>query len=168
MSQIKAPSYVAPISPEDYNNLSSETVTKKNYDRIVAQIDERFDYVFNMAMLILDRQVGWYAYGNAPEGEDQTGNFDPDEYEIDIDFIGDIRGQTHGLYDDSIPTRWLFEDFEEPLKAEIESVKQKKADKKAQEKKTKADRKARRKSVIASIHAKLTPEELSFINFKPE
>ena len=168
MSQIKAPSYVAPISREDYETLSSETVTKKNYDRIVAQIDERVDYGFNMAMLILDRRVGWYAYGNAPEGEDETGHFDPDEYEVDIDFIGDIRGQTHGLYEYAIPTRWLFEDFEEALKAEIESVKQKKADKKAQDKQIKADRKARRKSVIASIHAKLTADELSFINFKPE
>lgn len=156
---------VAPLNKAILDELDSDGIRKKRYEAILSAIDERFDYIINRAMEILERKNEWYAYSNAPEGEDEGGEFDLNEYRTHIEFIGDIRGNTYGLYVDSIPTKWLFEDFEEALAAEFKNAKAKDAHEKATAAQKAQERKQRRPAVIASIKSKLTEEELSFVSF---
>lgn len=168
MSDYSNPSYVSPLVMADYERLFDEDIKRKDYANILEQIDVRFDYVFCKAMEILERRIGWYAYGNVADGEDEAGEFDPDIYSDRIEFAGDIRGKTYGLYENDIPTSWLFEDFEAQLKIEFVTRKAQLVDEEKEAKQKKDARKLRRKDVISSIKSKLTAEELSFISFLKE
>lgn len=162
---MSTPAYVAPVDASQIASLGSDQITKKNYDQIIAMIDNRFDYVLNKAMEILGRKVHWYAYGNVKDGEDEAGEFDPDLYAEEIEFAGDINSGKFDLYEFYIPTKWLSEDFEDALKSELTTAKKQKAQRDLRSRQVAQDRKSRRKDVIASIKKKLTAEELSFISF---
>lgn len=51
------PEFVAPLSHEDVISLGSDTITKKKYDSLISQINNRFDYVFRTAMSLMGRSV---------------------------------------------------------------------------------------------------------------
>ena len=158
------PEFVAPLSHEDVMSLGSDTVTKKKYDSLISQINNRFDYVFRTAMSLMGRSVQWYDYDNL--GEDSDGYFSLDYYPEDIEVTGKFQTPSDTLYPYHIPTHWLWTDFESDLKSEISQHKKDLSEKRKSLKEKKMVDAENKKQAIASIRKKLTKKELSYISFK--
>lgn len=156
-----------------FRRVYRDDITKAEYKELLKAISERFSYVFQKAWEIMERKWDWFDYDNEG-GEDHPGVFDPDEYTTAIGITGEYDSYTKYFdgYEHEIPIEWLYTDFEQALKAEYMTAKNKavEAEKRAAEKarNDKAQRKADdkiRKQKHAEIRAKLSTEDLRFIKF---
>lgn len=151
------------VTKEEVESLSSLFITKVDYDKIIAKINQRFIEICSKIAINIknNKNYGWFDYSNCNYAcENSKGYFDPVLYK---DHIG-IGGEYINLpapYDISeilqapyIPTRWLWEDdYLNEFKKET---------KKAKPKPTKKDI----QTIKKSIKSKLTDEELKYISFK--
>jgi hypothetical protein len=143
------------ITKEMFDSLTSDSITRKNYNRIIVLIDKRVDEI---ADVFLKPGYRWY-YGNPSRIYD--GFFDPVDFAENIVLVGQVR-PVYGR-SSSFPTRWLWEEsFAEEIAANIEKYKQSLLIKRAQREK----KNLRKAELKASIQSKLTKEELKAIKFK--
>lgn len=150
------------ITKEQFHKLYSDNITKKEYDTILKLIDDRFYEI----MKTLCPKLSWVDYAN---GYDETdGFFDPSEYKENIDFDGkgvsllppfDECSVGNGM----IPTRWLWEDFEEEYNQKVSEHKQKEELDKARSKEKENQRKQENEKIWASIKSKLNTDEMKYI-----
>lgn len=167
--------YIPPIKQSDIDLLSSDDISKKNYDQIIKSIDDRFGYVFLKFMEIVGRTVDWFDFDNEG-GEYTRGYFDPNEYKDEIMITGSYdhdHKSINSFYDsDAIPTKWLTYDFEEELLADFS--KHQANEKVLNEEKIKINRlkksewdsdTAKTKKMKELIKSKLTSEELKYVKF---
>lgn len=153
------------ITKEQFDSLFDENIKKKDYDHIISLIDQRFGEICEKFLVKKNKHGSWYDYDNASyEDEDSRGSFDPVDYKNDVGIMGEWIEPPPG-YDLSFPSRWLWEDFEEELKQEIENYKKLELLKKETAKKKKEEKKEERNRLHAQIKQKLTPEELKTIKF---
>jgi hypothetical protein len=152
------------ITKKEFDSLYSDDITKKEYDRIINKIDNRFSEI--MMTLLPNPTKGWFDYGNCNyDSEESGGYFDPHWYKEEIE-IGGECSYLPDPFGEYIPTRWLWEDFQ------VEFAKEKAGHRKALEiaktKKKKAAEKLKLKKekLRKSIEKKLTKEELKAIKFK--
>lgn len=153
------------ITKEQFDFLFSDSITKKEYDAIIAQIDKRFEEICEK--FLKKTSKSWYVYGNfSYKDENSEGCFDPEEYKEWVEIGGENINSPPG-YDLAFPTRWLWtEDFEDEMKRESENYKKKMECKKQKDKEQREKRKAQIEVLKSSIKAKLTKEELKIIKFK--
>jgi hypothetical protein len=152
------------ISKEDFDSLYSNTITKREYDAILRDIDYRFSRIIEHICPRVHEYGGWFDYDTIGEDENQ-GVFDPKKY---MDFIY-TRVERHRLpkpYEQGIPTRFLWEDFESEVKREIDKFRKKEENIKITAKQKRENLKQRKKQFKEIIQSKLTKEELKFIKFK--
>lgn len=148
------------ITKEEFDNLYSDTISKKDYDYIDAKIDMRFAEIISG----IRTNNGWFDYSNEGGKYGPGGTFDKEDYKENIRFTGEAK--VPFPYSDDIPTRWLWEDFEEEFRREVEKDKEREQDKKE---KTKIQRQARKQKLLElqeSIKNKLTKDELRAVSFK--
>lgn len=135
------------ITKELFDSLYSENITKKEYDRIINLIDNRFADIVLLLRPSL-KNKGWFDYGNCSydsscDSEGFRGYFDLINYKENIDIGGEYCGlepKIHdgdGYYNNSFPTRWLWTDDRDILNEvntfkEVENEKIKKEKEKAQ------------------------------------
>ena len=113
------------ITKEEFDSLYSDSITKKNYDAIVDKIDERFGEIVEILIPKMDAR-GWYDYGNCSYDSDRdAGYFDTDEYKNHIVVGGNSASLPMPYYgqENSFPTRWLWQDFEEEMKRTVAKCK---------------------------------------------
>lgn len=160
----------APLPESLYESLLSDNMKVKDYKEAIKLLDERFQYVFPVAMAILGRFYDWYDYNNGYDEVD--GSFDFEQYSQNIAFEGEVKKRlSHGEmlnfhYEEEIPTKWLFESFEEKLLAEVAAIKADFVEKENKKKEELNDRKKFQEAVKTSILSKLTPEELQYIDIR--
>lgn len=155
---------VKPISPKAVAE-AKELVAKVG--KIEQEIINRIDYIMSFAFYLFNKKdCCWYFYG-AEEGE--VGNlwrgYQDETIDTAVECSGEMvillkDGSEWGLTD-SIPTRWLYEPFEDEMtkgkEAYEEKIERKKRAAKAQKlKKQKAD-----KDLAEKAKAKLSKEELA-------
>lgn len=145
------------ITKAEFDSLYDDNISKKKYDAIIAKIDTRF---YEIVSFMAPR---------VNEGEDSGGYFEPEDYKEEI-AVGGSWAELPPPYDyesdNSFPTRWLWEDFEEEFKREVAKAKQKEVSEKLNAKQKRDDLKARKATMRPIIEAKLTKEELKYITFK--
>ena len=154
------------ITKAEFNSLSSDSITKKEYDRIIDTIDDDVDAIIRKIWRDHNGR-GWWAYANCDyDSEDGDSEFDPKRYKETIELGGEYYDFPAPYDDKEIPTRWLWEDdwykeFEkEVAKTKIENIAKNIADKeKAKEKQE------YRKNMMAQIKKKLTVEEVKFLGW---
>lgn len=152
------------LSP-DYDS----KVTKKQDTELMGKILRRFSYCMDVLFekFKIDHVRKWYDFDNG--GDDGNGDFDRSCYLENIGYTGEyIYSKLPGWneYSESIPTAWLWTDFESDLDNFI-AEQQKLHDEKAQQKRIAyAESKNKKAALIESIKNKLTKEELSVIKFK--
>lgn len=162
------------IAKEDFDKLYSDDISKKEYDRIIYLINERF---FDIIILLFPKiQEGgdWFDYANCDyEAEDSDGQFDIDKYKSEICIGGCCDfPEPYCCTDEGngyIPTRWLWTDDNEIKKEfnkEVEKAKQEKLNKKQSDKQKREELKVRKVKFREIIKTKLTKEELKYIDFK--
>lgn len=162
------------ITEKDFNSLYDETISHKDYHKIINEIEDRVSDILNDLYENKHIDLEWYCFSNGNEDEESCpGNFDPQIYKDKIELIGDINieeyvsnlsGSSHTR---SIPTRWLWEEgyLEECKNAQI-SFNKKKAALKILQKSKREELKTKKQIAIDSIKLKLTKDELKFVKFK--
>lgn len=156
------------LTQEEFDMLFDDNVSVKKQKQLQEKVGNRFVYIMHEMTQILDRELIWFDFDNEG-GERRPGYFDSDKYKNEIRFVGDMHNKTKFFeYENSFPTTWLKEDFEDALKLEYQDFL---AEKKQNEKKEIEDRKAFKNlvnEVKEKIFEKLTDEEKCFINFASE
>ncbi len=154
------------LTLEEYQSLSSPTISHKAYDEIISRIDDRFDYIIRYI-----GKVDWWDYING-HGE-KNGYFEPEFYHDETGSYDNLYIELDGKftlpppYDcPEIPIRWLWEDFEEEFKTVVEAEKAHILKKKEDGKNKRAILKVRKAEMKEIISKKLTKEEMKFIKFK--
>lgn len=161
------------ITKAQFDLLCTDNITKKDYDAIISKIDIRF---FEICRHIIP--IGfWYDYGNCDDPDDygncdeSAGYFDLADYNEYIEIGGDCEvpmpySTLNEFGNAAIPTRWLWEDFEDEFKKEVENYKSEQEKLKIKQKQDKQALKEKKKILQAQIRSKLTKEELKVISFK--
>ncbi len=157
------------ITKEEFENLFSDGISKRDYDYIISKINIRFSEILDK-MIINRNPLSWQDYGNCTyNDEESNGHFDPHEYKEYIQVGGHytyLPEPYKSNFDNSFPTRWLWEDFEKELEKEIEIHKQNKFAKKMKDKSRREELKIKKIEFTEIIKSKLTQEELKYIKFK--
>lgn len=152
------------ITKKEFDALYDPNITLRKYEEIIGKIDERFSEIV-LTILPDIRKKGWYDYGNCSyEDENSNGSFDPDEYKDEISVGGEFALLPEPYdCDNSFPTRWLWEDFEDEFVSEISKYKSKKEREKLLAKQKRDALKAKKEAIWESVKKKLTKEELKYI-----
>jgi hypothetical protein len=152
------------ITKEDYLKLADDSISKREYDTIIGNIDNRFDEIMKFIAI---GKIHWYDYSNGDSHAEIDGHFVPNNYGI-RDYIGFEGDYTipEPYADSGIPIRWLWEDFEVEFKHEVEKYKSQKIKDKETNKVKRETIKTKKANMKLIIRSKLTKEELKFIKFK--
>jgi hypothetical protein len=163
------------IAKERVNKLCDYNISKREYDEIIDEINNRVSKIWREICKISKRRVKWHAFRNDVEldnGNGSTGgSFDPradavfielgGDYDYDYDRDGDYA---HGFY-----TRFLWTEddvWQKEVINHIESNKRKIEIKKQKKKQKELAEKEERDRVVAIIKSKLTKEEIKYVQFK--
>ena len=154
------------ISKQEFDALYTDDITKKQYDATIAKIEKRFGEIILTICPDANKNNNWFDYGNCSyDGYPSGGYFDPPRYKENIELGGEWKGLPEP-FDYSIPTRWLWEDFQADYDAQVKAIKDAEELEKAKQAATSKKKKAAKAKVIEAIRAKLTPEELKLVEFK--
>jgi hypothetical protein len=158
------------LTKQDLANLSSDDITKREYNNLISRISDRVDTIWRKICKISGRKLDWWAFENDVDlgnGNGSTGGeFDPESDRDFITIIGDVT-RNDSEYDDGFPTRFLWEDdWEKEVVQSLEADKKEKLKAKQSAKQKREDLKIERNINIRLIKAKLTKEELKYITFK--
>jgi len=154
------------ITKFEFDCLYHEDIYKREFDIIISKVNDRFIEICRTIITMHNLNRGWFAYGNVDYHKDGSeGEFDIDEYKEYISIGGEYINIPEPFCNE-IPTRWLWEDFEEEFKKEVEDFKNKKELKKQTTKSKRVELKERKSIFKEIIKLKLTKEELKYIIFK--
>lgn len=154
------------ITKEQFERIYYDLITVAELNDTVAAIDKRFSQIMDHIIYNKKHHCQWYDYDNCDyDSEDSHGSFDKERYKDDILFGGENL-KVPEPYQESFPTRWLWEDFEEEFAREVEKALQENLRVKKQTQEKYAKRKADKQALIETIKSKLTPEELKLVKFK--
>lgn len=137
-------------------------------------ITARLDKIVQTLSTTLGWSLTWYTYDNA-EGESDLGYFDSKEYATNIRLIGDVQFNPryedlpYGGHDDfCVPTRWLYEDFEAEIKADVSAIEAAIAisEQKSRERHQAAHQDAQH--LLSALKTKLSPEEQLYFHIPTE
>lgn len=161
------------IAQERVLKLKDENITKRDYNAIVKEVNDRVDYIWRTLCKLTNRKLEWYAFQNDVEFDRGEGS-DGGSFDIETDFHyirlhGNFSERPFdGAYSEGFPTYFLWTDdsvWIEEVLTHIESNKTKLEKEKQEAKQKKESSNAYRKAIIKSIKSKLTKEELNYINF---
>lgn len=156
------------------DSLSSDSITKKEYESIIGLIATRVDEIWKYILEASKRRLDWYAFqndvydghGNGSSG----GAFDPVADAEYIEFTGEfgrIYENDYYPYNEGFPTRFLWEvNYQDEVEFTIKDAEFKNDSKKDDKKQKRLALKAKREELSKSIKSKLTKEELKCVTFK--
>ena len=156
------------ITELEFKLLYDENITKKRYEEIILKINNRFNYICSKFVIKTSRHQSWFDYGNTCQTHqdfETDGYFDPNDYLEWIEIGGKYIKPSPG-YDLGVPTKWLWEDFEDELKQVMIKHRKEEQKVKRQQEKRRKERGKERITLEQSIRKKLTLEELKIIRFK--
>jgi hypothetical protein len=155
------------ITKKEFDSLYDSNITHKQYNKILEKIDKRFQEIV-LTMIPGVRKKGWYDYGNCSyEGENSNGSFDPDEYKDEISVGGEFALLPEPYRcDNSFPTRWLWEDFEEEFNDTVLKYKLEEEKESLIQKQNREALKLKKTMIWESVKQKLTKEELKYVCLK--
>ena len=155
------------ITKEEFLSLYNPKITKHRYDVIIDKINDRFSEIV-LTMIPNVTKKGWFDYGNCGyDGDGYAGRFDPSEYKEEIIVGGEycFLPEPYGC-DNSFPTRWLWEDFEDEFNKEVTKFLSDKERKKLESKQKREALKIKKAAIWESVKQKITKEELKYICLK--
>ncbi len=159
------------MTKERIDQLLDETITRKEYYSILAEIEGVVDEIWRYIIKFSGAKLKWWAFDNDVElghGNGSTGGeFDLNEYLDWICIIGENTLNNDSPYYDGFPTKLLYNDnWREIVEKEILKSKEDKVKQKAIDKQKREEKKKNRLWLKEQIQSKLTKEELKIIKFK--
>lgn len=157
---------VEPITPELIKEAEALAIQS---GRLEEQIVDRINYIMESIFSLFSKKSAyWYFYG---AGEGEVGNLWANYNQSHIDMVIDecpgesmvvlLKDGTEWGFDDSIPTRWLFEDFETELTEGKKKYKELEEDRKNTDKAKRLYQKEQNKKLAQVAKSKLTKKELA-------
>ena len=153
---------VEKIDKQIMDRVLDGSMTIKEMNAIQDKISQRCYYIGTTIIKMQGGSVVWWDFDNEGGHDGPQGYFDPEKYPRFVTYTGEFKsGLQDGLYYslDGFPTKWIWEDFEDALKKEIEEMKQSRKEKAEKDKTNRIQRENKKKELIKSALAKLTPEE---------
>jgi hypothetical protein len=74
------------IDKAEFDSLFSDTITKKDYDSIIAKIEQRCSYIVNT----FSSHLEWWDFNNLGYEDEIPGSFDPEKYKNYIGYSGTL------------------------------------------------------------------------------
>jgi len=150
------------ITKEDFNKLTPDSITKKEYDNIIETIDDSVDSIVHKIWKDYTGR-GWWAYSNCDYGDSK---FDPIQYKNNIRLGGEYYDFPTPYDDKEIPTRWLWEDdWYKEFESEVKKAKAANIEKNEANKQKAKQKQEYRKNMMDQIKKKLTVEEVKFLGW---
>lgn len=161
--------------------LKAAVEAHKVYNTITEKISERMNYIIHHCVEAVGGKVSWWDWPNDGDSDDRApGDFIRSYSHITPDFLtitwegskGDkmvFIGRDGGEYElgwGEIPTRWLYEDFEEEYAKGLKLYQEKQQQKAEKDKERKKQKDQEKKALVASASSKLSPEERKAIGLK--
>lgn len=162
---------VAKLDKIEVRRILSGKCSISEFKAIKPALENRMNYIVRKIVELSNLSLDWWDFDNLGEGEEDRGFFDPVEY---TDFVGIVR-QCEGTsykkmcfdkYEKEIPVLFLWTDFEEYVAKEFEDFKTHIDVNFINASNKKVEIQQELDAIIASVKSKLTPEELSYIQFK--
>jgi hypothetical protein len=147
------------------------SATLAEFNSLKPLITDRLNYVVRKIVELSNLRLDWWDFNNLGESKEDDGFFDPNAYSQSVGIVIECYGTSYknisfDKYEEKIPVEFIWTDFEEQVAKEFEDFKNNidvnaiHAANKAFEAKQALD------CIIASVKTKLTPEELSYIEFR--
>ena len=152
------------VPKADFDRLTSDSITKKEYDKLVESIHSRVNEI--VEFMCKGHRLEWYDFSNEGGKDGNPGWFDPVWYKTEIELAGSFTFPPPYDSPPCFPTRWIYEDFEDEFKKTVEGNAEAVKKQKAEERNKREAKKAKRDEMISIIKSKLSKEELKFITFK--
>lgn len=154
------------LTKKEFESLSSDNITKKQYDDIVEKINKRFYEI--VVGIVGKRNLHWVDYDNGYD--EQDGYFDLERYKNGICFEGEGRAKFSefvDVLDWEIPIEWLWEeDYKEQYEKLAIEIRSEEENRKQKGKEKREARKEWLNKMKIQIENKLTKEEISAVTFK--
>lgn len=151
------------LTKEEFLKLYDDSISHKEHKDIISKISDRINYMLREVMAT---NVDWWDFNNGNSYVD--GYFNPEIYgpADNIEISGEFDIPDPYKYNANFPIRWLWEDFEEEFKSDVEKFKEEKEFEKERRKERNKNQKIEKAKMKEIILAKLTKEELNFIIFR--
>jgi hypothetical protein len=95
------------IEKERFDKLYDENISRKEYNLILAEVEERVGELMEKVLIWNDDT--WWIYDNGSFDEDnKPGFFDPYRYHEDIDITGEFHFIDCMKGSEGIPTKWIW------------------------------------------------------------
>ena len=158
-----------PITKDVVEKLNAAYQAYEEYEK---KISDRVDYVIKTIAKIFGTKLVWYDWPNG--GGETSGHFRPnmikgESFQLDgemknrSEMVSIINcGEKEGEWEFTwmeIPTRFLYENFEEELESGIKKFKEAEAAKKIKEKEDRERRETTKKQLLETAKQKLSKEE---------
>lgn len=152
------------LSEEQYHALLEENTPIKKFNEIFDQTNKRFVYI----VMTLDKLIGRERdyLDDLDKPDHSRAAFFKEEMFYDSPY-NSLRNGNFDKYENFFPTSWLKENFETQVQQEVMEFEEEKNAAKNARKLVEKQIKTDMASMKEQITAKLTPEELAYINFKP-
>lgn len=162
------------ITKELVDKLASDEITKKEYEKIIAVINDKVGDIWCYICEVSNRQLDWWTFDNDVSyghgGGFSGGEFDPVEYKEWIEITGEyelLYKNKYYPYNNGFPTELLWNtDWKETVEENIKESFHKHSESKLSLKIKREETKIKNKKLIESIRQKLTKEELKLIKIK--
>jgi hypothetical protein len=107
------------LTEEEFLKLYDDSISHKEHKDIISKISDRINFMLREVMATY---VSWWDFSNG--NEDIDGYFEPEIYgpADNIELSGTFDIPKPYNYTD-FPIRWLWEDFEEEFKSDVENCK---------------------------------------------
>jgi hypothetical protein len=115
------------FTEEESNKLFDDNLSEQEQNKLLKKADERFQYIMKVSGEIIGRKWEWFDFITQNENSSR-GYFCKDTFKNEIEFIGQssvIKNYGFDQYDNCVPTNWLWTNFEEALKKEVEQFEKK-------------------------------------------
>ena len=152
------------------SDITATIEAHKLYNATASKITDRMNYIIRRCLEIAGGKLSWWDWQCDGDYEDQSSgdfmeSYDKDQLSIraewniksEIIFL-DKHGGEWGLQD-GIPTRWLYEDFEEEFTNGLKAYKEKEKQQKEKAKENRLKRAEEKKVLVKQAASKLTKEE---------
>ena len=152
------------ITEKQFDELQDETtLTVSRQKELTLLISKRIDYILET----ITSKLNWWDFLTGGDWDDESdGLLSESLGGGEISLRGEFRFKPNYILDEnSIPERWLWQDFEKEFEKSVKDFKEKESEKREKAKLARQDKKKNFTKLQKSILSKLTKEELASINF---
>jgi hypothetical protein len=158
-------------------NITAAIEAHKLYIATAGKITDRMNYIIRRCIEIVGGKLDWWDWLGDGDYEDRASgdfvqSYDKDQLSIraewdikrEIIFL-DKNGNEWGLAE-GVPTRWLYEDFEEEFTNGLKAYKEKEIRQKEKTKENRVKKAEEKKVLVKQAASKLTKEERKALGIK--